>query len=154
MIDLSLSFSLEWKFELYKNLPFSLIRSSILQKVDIFLLRHGNAPIKGALGLFAYSTSGHVAGLRMVRLYTREELMAKFGWEEYVIFSLMLAVSTGIGVFFWCQGRIRAKRADPDQAQGNAEFLLGGKSVGTFPVTLSLIARYYVEYEFKQTIPA
>ena len=85
--------------------------------------------------------SRYLSGLKMARLYTRDELMAKFGWEEYVIFSLMLAVSTGIGVFFWCQGRIRARKADPDQAQGNAEFLLGGKSVGTFPVTLSLIAR-------------
>ena len=63
-------------------------------------------------------------------LFTREELIAKFGWEEYFVFALMLAISAGIGVFFWVKGQ-----------KNNAEFLLGGKSMGTIPMTLSLVAR-------------
>ena len=38
-------------------------------------------------------------------LFDKDELIAKFGWEEYFIFALMLAVSAGIGVFFWWRGQ-------------------------------------------------
>ena len=67
------------------------------------------------------------------KLFAREELIEKFGWEEYFIFALMLAVSASIGVFFWIKSW---------KANNNAEFLLGGKSMGTLPMTLSLVARY------------
>ena len=62
-------------------------------------------------------------------LNTREELIEKFGWEEYLIFVLMLVISASIGIFFWWKGQ-----------KDNAEFLLGGKSMGVVPVTLSLLA--------------
>lgn len=65
-----------------------------------------------------------------IELFTKEELRDKFGWEEYVVFSLMLAVSAGIGIFFWWKGH-----------KDNADFLMGGKSMGTLPMTMSLIAR-------------
>ena len=64
-------------------------------------------------------------------LYGKEALREKFGWEEYVIFALMLAVSAGIGVFYWWKGQ-----------KNNAEFLLGGKSMGVFPMTMSLVASF------------
>ena len=38
-------------------------------------------------------------------LFDKDELIKKFGWEEYFIFALMLAVSAGIGVFFWWRGQ-------------------------------------------------
>ena len=63
-------------------------------------------------------------------LFTRDQLIAKFGVEEYVIFGLMLLVSLLIGFFFWWKGQ-----------KSNAEFLLGGGNMGTLPITLSLIAR-------------
>ena len=65
-----------------------------------------------------------------VELFTKDELIAKFGWEDYFIFALMLLVSAGIGVFFWWKGQ-----------HSNAEFIMGGKSMSTLPMTLSLIAR-------------
>ena len=46
------------------------------------------------------------------------------------MFSLMLLVSILIGVFFWWKGQ-----------NNNAEYMLGGKDMGTFPMTMSLIAR-------------
>ena len=64
-------------------------------------------------------------------LYSKTELIAKFGWEEYLIFALMLAVSAAIGIFYWYQGQ-----------NNNAEFLLGGKSMGVFPMTMSLVASF------------
>jgi hypothetical protein len=39
-------------------------------------------------------------------------------------------ISAAIGIFFWWQGQ-----------KDNAAFLLGGKDMGTFPMSMSLIAR-------------
>lgn len=64
-------------------------------------------------------------------LYSKDELVAKFGWEEYVIFGLMLGVSASIGVFFAWKGQ-----------KNNAEFLYGGKSMGTLPMAMSLFASF------------
>jgi len=63
-------------------------------------------------------------------LLSRKELSDKFGWEEYLMFSLVLAISAVMGIFFWWKGQ-----------ENSAEFLLGGKKLGTVPVTLSLTAR-------------
>jgi len=63
-------------------------------------------------------------------LLSRKELSDKFGWEEYVIFSFMLGISALMGIFFWWKGQ-----------KNSAEFLLGGKKLGTVPVTLSLTVR-------------
>lgn len=65
-----------------------------------------------------------------VVLNTREELIDKFGWEEYVVFVLMLLVSALIGVFFWIKGQ-----------NSNSDFIMGGKSMGVLPMTMSLVAR-------------
>jgi len=64
------------------------------------------------------------------RLLSREALQEKFGWEEYVSIAFMLGVSAAIGIFFWWRGQ-----------SNNKEFLMGGKSMGTAPMALSLMAR-------------
>ena len=64
-------------------------------------------------------------------LYGKEALRHKFGWEEYVIFALMLTISASIGVYYWWKGQ-----------KNNADFLLGGKSMGVFPMTMSLVASF------------
>ena len=64
------------------------------------------------------------------KLYNTTELIDKFGWEEYFIFSLMLLVLLLIGVYFWWKGQ-----------DNNAEYMMGGKQMGTVPMTMSLIAR-------------
>ena len=38
-------------------------------------------------------------------LFDKDQLIEKFGWPEYFIFGLMLAVSAGIGIFFWWRGQ-------------------------------------------------
>merc|ERR1712170_308644 len=43
----------------------------------------------------------------------------------------MLGVSAAIGIFFWWKGQ-----------HDNATFLLGGKSMGVFPMTMSLVASF------------
>ena len=63
------------------------------------------------------------------RLLTKEELIENFGWDEYLVLFLMLLISALIGVYFAWKGQ-----------KNNAEYLLGGKSMGTLPVSMSLIA--------------
>ena len=38
-------------------------------------------------------------------LFSKQELIEKFGWVEYFIFALMLAISAGIGIYFWKKGQ-------------------------------------------------
>jgi len=69
----------------------------------------------------------------MVRqdLLTKEELITKFGAANYVVFAAMLLVSAGIGVFFWWKGQ-----------KNTEDFLMAGRSMGTVPMTLSLVASF------------
>ncbi len=66
-------------------------------------------------------------------LLSRDELQDKFGWEEYLVLGLMLGASAAVGLYFWFVSR---KGGD------NAEFLLGGRQLGTVPVTLSLVVSF------------
>ena len=50
------------------------------------------------------SSEGDDVGKKV--FFTKEELIAKFGVEEYVVFALMLGVSAAIGIFFWIKVRI------------------------------------------------
>jgi len=63
---------------------------------------------------------------------TMEATMLLFGWLDYTFFMLMLVLSTLIGVYFGFWGK---KRDCPE------EYLLGGKSMSTLPVAVSLVAR-------------
>eukprot|EP00397_Hematodinium_sp_SG-2012_P031775 GEMP01033771.1.p1 GENE.GEMP01033771.1~~GEMP01033771.1.p1 ORF type:complete len:654 (+),score=118.16 GEMP01033771.1:25-1962(+) len=64
-------------------------------------------------------------------LLTNEFLVGKFDWSNYFVFSLMLVISTAIGLFFWWRGQ-----------KNTEEFLMAGRSMGVFPVSLSLIASF------------
>lgn len=59
----------------------------------------------------------------------------KFSWYDYTLFTTMLGVSTLIGIYFGCFGK--------KQSSAN-EYLLGEKSMGVFPIAMSLVARYKV----------
>ena len=63
--------------------------------------------------------------------FTKEELIARFTWIDYSVFVAVLAISAGIGLFFGCIKKIRDSQ----------EFLMAGRSMSTFPVAMSLIAR-------------
>jgi len=64
-------------------------------------------------------------------LLTKGELIDKFGAVNYVVFALMLLVSAGIGVYFWWKGQ-----------KSTEEFLMASRSMGTLPMTLSLVASF------------
>ena len=62
-------------------------------------------------------------------LPAENELKDKFGWEEYLVMSLMLLVSALIGIYFYWKGQ-----------KSNADYLLGSKQMGVLPVSMSLMA--------------
>ncbi|XP_076041758.1 sodium-coupled monocarboxylate transporter 2-like [Oratosquilla oratoria] len=62
-----------------------------------------------------------------------DTLHNRFTWVDYCSFGIMLLVSAGIGVFFGCCGK---KQGD------TSEFLMASKSMGSFPVAMSLIASF------------
>jgi sodium-coupled monocarboxylate transporter 8/12 len=56
----------------------------------------------------------------------------RFHWPDYLILVVMLVVSAGIGLFYGYFG--------PKQRTAS-DFLLGGSSMGTFPMAMSLASR-------------
>lgn len=61
-----------------------------------------------------------------------------FGTVDYLVFTLMLAISAGIGVFYGCFSKRQKTTKD---------FLMGGRNMGTIPVTLSLLACKYIHHQ-------
>ncbi|XP_061712290.1 sodium-coupled monocarboxylate transporter 1-like [Cydia pomonella] len=61
-----------------------------------------------------------------------------FHWEDYSVLATMLVVSCAIGVFY---GYFGEKQTTSD------DFLLGGSSMGTFPMALSLAASFITAIE-------
>lgn len=61
-----------------------------------------------------------------------ENVSVSFSWYDYILFSVMLALSALIGVYFGCFG---TKQSTAD------EYLLGGKKMKVFPISVSLVAR-------------
>lgn len=59
------------------------------------------------------------------------DVFMMFNWIEYTVFSSMLGLSALIGVYYGCL----------KEQNTVSEYMLGGKKMGTFPVTMSLIAR-------------
>jgi Sodium:solute symporter family len=52
---------------------------------------------------------------------------------DYVVFAVLLAISSVIGLYYGCTG---SKQSSTD------EFLMAGRSMGIFPVALSLLASF------------
>lgn len=56
-----------------------------------------------------------------------------FGWTDYLLFGGLLGISILIGIYFGFFGK---------KQDNTTEYLLGGKTMTFFPVSMSLIARY------------
>lgn len=62
--------------------------------------------------------------------------LRKFGWLDYSMFAFMLATCAAIGIYF---GFFEKKSK---QVADETDYLVGGRNMKTFPVAMSLIARY------------
>ena len=61
-----------------------------------------------------------------------EELVARFGWADYLVFVGMLVISSFIGLYYGCLG---------NKQKTTSEFFRGEDQMGIFPVAMSLAAR-------------
>lgn len=68
-------------------------------------------------------------------------LMNKFSIADYGVLLCMLVISCGIGMFYGFFGQ---------KQKTSSDFLLGGSQMGTYPMALSLAARYVVFDEYKE----
>jgi len=59
-------------------------------------------------------------------------VVTHFKWQDYLVCFLMLLVSAAIGVYY----AVKRKVASTD------EILMGGRKMATFPMAMSLLARY------------
>ena len=64
----------------------------------------------------------------------QEKLHLHFGIYDYVVFGLMLVVCAIIGIYF------SMKRSTTGDVA--LDYILGGRSMSVFPISISLIARY------------
>lgn len=65
-------------------------------------------------------------------------MLNRFSWEDYSVLASMLIISVGIGMFYGFFS------GDPKTAE---DFLLGGSSMGTFPMAMSLAASFITAIE-------
>lgn len=62
--------------------------------------------------------------------------LQKFGWQDYLMFVLMLAICAVVGIYF---GFIKKKPKKSDDA---TDYLVGGRTMKVFPIAMSLIATF------------
>ncbi|XP_017116374.1 sodium-coupled monocarboxylate transporter 1 [Drosophila elegans] len=78
-----------------------------------------------------------------------EELRASlqsFGWQDYLVFCLMLAICAVIGIYFCLQLRRESRKqkthGSEEAASSAASYLVGGRQMKIFPITMSLISSF------------
>nr|CAD7452227.1 unnamed protein product [Timema tahoe] len=64
--------------------------------------------------------------------------LTRFDWPDYLVLASMLIISSGIGLFYGFFGPKHKTASD---------FLLGGSSMGTFPMAMSLAASFITAIE-------
>ncbi|XP_021948921.1 sodium-coupled monocarboxylate transporter 1 [Folsomia candida] len=67
------------------------------------------------------------------KLIFEDDYSSLFKWPEYLVFASVLVASMGIGIFY---GFFSKKN------KTNEEYLMGGRKMGVFPVSLSLICSF------------
>ncbi|SPP78364.1 sodium-coupled monocarboxylate transporter 1 [Drosophila guanche] len=79
-----------------------------------------------------------------------EELRASlqsFGWPDYLVFCMMLAICAVIGIYFCLQLRRESRKqrssgGAEEAAASAASYLVGGRQMKIFPITMSLISSF------------
>jgi len=57
----------------------------------------------------------------------------RFSFVDYIVFAIILAIASVIGLFYGCTG---------NKQSSTAEFLMAGRSMSVLPVALSLLASF------------
>ncbi|KRT79021.1 hypothetical protein AMK59_8383 [Oryctes borbonicus] len=70
----------------------------------------------------------------MDKTYVEHDIDRYFDGIDYLVFAIMLVVSALIGVYFAWFAKVKQNTT--------SEYLMGGKTMGIFPISMSLIASY------------
>ncbi|CAH1113734.1 unnamed protein product [Psylliodes chrysocephalus] len=91
--------------------------------------------------LFGFSTAQasllHLESTQNKGICQEELQRNAFSWADYLVLATMLIISCGIGVFYGCFNK----------SQNSDDFLLGGSTMGTFPMAMSLAASFITAIE-------
>ncbi|KAH8286643.1 hypothetical protein KR018_003352 [Drosophila ironensis] len=72
--------------------------------------------------------------------------LQSFGWPDYLVFCLMLAICAVIGIYFCLQLRRESQKQQshgPEEAATSAaSYLVGGRQMKVFPISMSLISSF------------
>lgn len=79
------------------------------------------------------------------KLIFEDDYSSLFKWPEYLVFASVLVASMGIGIFY---GFFSKKN------KTNEEYLMGGRKMGVFPVSLSLICSFISAITLLGTSPS
>lgn len=63
--------------------------------------------------------------------------LQRFSWPDYLVLVLMLFLCVLIGIYFGIKQKSTSEN----------EYLMGGRTMSTFPVAMSLVARYCCNIE-------
>jgi hypothetical protein len=98
--------------------------------------------IETSLERFNFLKQNSAGGMAMdVAEGTGSHVTKFFSWLDFLVFGAMLCLSALIGVYF---GFFAKKKQNT-----TTEYLMGGKTMGIFPISMSLIARYVETVVFK-----
>lgn len=64
-----------------------------------------------------------------------------FGWADYLVFVSMLFSCTLIGVYYGYKDSRSRKKSKGRRGSAALDYLVGGRKMHVFPVTVSLVAR-------------
>lgn len=66
----------------------------------------------------------------------------RFATVDYLVFIIMLIIYLLIGIYFSCKDQKKTKKSRLPAQRGSYEmnYLMGGKNMRKFPVTMSLVA--------------
>uniref|UniRef100_A0A182Q1N6 Sodium-coupled monocarboxylate transporter 1 n=1 Tax=Anopheles farauti TaxID=69004 RepID=A0A182Q1N6_9DIPT len=67
--------------------------------------------------------------------------LQRFDWPDYAVFVLMLLVCIAIGLYYGYGNRLKRHRDSVCRKQSE-DYLVGGRTMGTFPVAVSLVASW------------
>lgn len=76
----------------------------------------------------------------MVDVSSLKSSLQRFGWQDYLVFLLMLISCLFVGIYFGYKDK-RKKCSEVNDDRGALDYLVGGRKMKVVPVSMSLIAR-------------
>lgn len=86
---------------------------------------------KVGLGTIDTEAEENIMGIREINASDFSSAMRHFTWVDYFVFSIMLGLCMAIGIYY---SLMRS-------TYNSQDYLVGGRTMKTFPVSMSLIAR-------------